>query len=164
MAGTSREKHKLLQEYFKKPTIDAVGELYEEKNLSSIEISEKIKNEVGIYLTPRSIQRYIKKLGVGRNMSQARNLAIKKGRMDYSPLHKPIKADEYRKGISLKIRYAVLKRDNFRCILCGRDGKDDYLVIDHIIPVVKGGTNDPNNLRVLCRACNHGKMIYEREK
>jgi 5-methylcytosine-specific restriction endonuclease McrA len=29
--------------------------------------------------------------------------------------------------------------------------------IDHIIPVSRGGTNDVDNLRLLCRSCNSKK-------
>lgn len=29
--------------------------------------------------------------------------------------------------------------------------------IDHIVPVAKGGTDDPENLRVICNCCNSGK-------
>ncbi len=31
------------------------------------------------------------------------------------------------------------------------------LTADHIIPVVRGGTNDPSNYRVLCRSCNSSR-------
>jgi len=37
--------------------------------------------------------------------------------------------------------------------------------VDHIIPVVKGGTNDPENLVSACEPCNqgkHAKLIEER--
>ncbi|OGY50090.1 MAG: hypothetical protein A3J65_04235 [Candidatus Buchananbacteria bacterium RIFCSPHIGHO2_02_FULL_45_11b] len=63
--------------------------------------------------------------------------------------------------MTLKIRYQVLKRDNFKCVLCGNDAKNTLLVIDHKIPVAGGGTNDFDNLRTLCRECNHGKAILE---
>lgn len=40
------------------------------------------------------------------------------------------------------------------CELCG---STDDLTRDHIIPISKGGTNDPSNLRILCRPCNSAK-------
>jgi len=61
------------------------------------------------------------------------------------------------------VRYEVLKRANKRCELCKvSEGDSLYeerlpLHIDHIIPRSKGGSNDIENLQVLCRACNQGK-------
>jgi hypothetical protein len=58
------------------------------------------------------------------------------------------------------LRYLILQRDNHRCQLCGRSPSTDpdtILEIDHIHPVAKGGTDDPKNLRTLCRPCNRGK-------
>src|SRR5437763_6397359 len=37
------------------------------------------------------------------------------------------------------------------CELCGNE---DNLVIDHIIPLSRGGSNDLDNLRTLCNSCN----------
>ncbi|THA43278.1 HNH endonuclease [Streptomyces sp. A1136] len=31
------------------------------------------------------------------------------------------------------------------------------LTVDHIVPRSKGGSDQPDNLRVLCRACNSSK-------
>jgi hypothetical protein len=65
-----------------------------------------------------------------------------------------------RKTIPLNVRWAVLKRDNYTCMKCGRSpGKDKTteLEIDHIISVAKNGTNDVGNLQTLCRECNQGK-------
>lgn len=57
-----------------------------------------------------------------------------------------------------KLRYAILKRDGFRCKLCGRTADDGVkLHVDHITPVSKGGETVPSNLRTLCEACNLGK-------
>ena len=57
------------------------------------------------------------------------------------------------------LRYDVLKRDNFRCQICGRSSDDDNvkLHVDHIIPVSKGGKTELSNLRTLCQDCNLGK-------
>ena len=49
-------------------------------------------------------------------------------------------------------------------VLCGNTPKESRLVIDYIIPVVDGGTNDFLNLRTLCFDCNQGKMISEERK
>lgn len=56
------------------------------------------------------------------------------------------------------MRYDVLKRDGFRCVLCGMSSKDGAVLhVDHIIPVSKGGKSVMSNLRTLCEKCNIGK-------
>ena len=56
------------------------------------------------------------------------------------------------------MRYDILKRDGFRCVLCGASAKDGAkLHVDHIFPVSKGGKTEPDNLRTLCESCNRGK-------
>lgn len=60
--------------------------------------------------------------------------------------------------VSDSLRYDVMKRDGFRCVLCGRDVSDGIkLHVDHIIPVSKGGLSTMENLRTLCEDCNRGK-------
>lgn len=56
-----------------------------------------------------------------------------------------------------KLRYQILKRDNFTCVLCGKRAPEVDLEVDHIIPKVQGGKDLPDNLRSTCSACNHGK-------
>ncbi len=56
------------------------------------------------------------------------------------------------------LRYNVLRRDKFRCQICGATAKDGAeLEIDHIIPVSKGGKTVMGNLQTLCKRCNRGK-------
>ena len=45
------------------------------------------------------------------------------------------------------------------CTYCGSTSD---LTTDHIIPTSKGGTNDYENLQVLCRGCNTGKANAQR--
>ena len=62
--------------------------------------------------------------------------------------------------ISLALRYKVLCRDRFRCVICGRSPAKDPSVelhVDHIHPWSKGGQNAEENLRTLCFDCNLGK-------
>ena len=62
--------------------------------------------------------------------------------------------------IPLALRYFILKRDNFRCVLDGRSPASEpglILHVDHIVPWVKGGPTVASNLRTLCSHCNLGK-------
>ena len=62
-----------------------------------------------------------------------------------------------RKAMSKSLRFSVFERDGFTCQYCGEQPPSVVLHIDHILPVSKGGTNDPENLRTSCAACNGGK-------
>ena len=57
------------------------------------------------------------------------------------------------------LRYDVMKRDGFKCVLCGASAQRDgvKLHVDHIKPVSKGGKTELSNLRTLCERCNFGK-------
>ena len=63
---------------------------------------------------------------------------------------------EYQRRIMTdSLRYDIMKRDGFHCVLCGRGAEDGVkLHVDHIIPVSKGGKTVPENLRTLCENCN----------
>ena len=59
-----------------------------------------------------------------------------------------------RQILTLKLRYKILKRDGFKCILC----QSNHLIeIDHIVPISSGGKTIEENLRTLCFKCNRGK-------
>jgi 5-methylcytosine-specific restriction endonuclease McrA len=59
--------------------------------------------------------------------------------------------------IPASVRVAVLHRDGYKCVFCGRSAKQVQLEVDHIVPFSKGGSNDPSNLQTLCFDCNRGK-------
>lgn len=59
-----------------------------------------------------------------------------------------------RRCIPERVRALVLASGGRRCASCGATSR---LSIDHITPVVRGGTNDPSNLQVLCVPCNSSK-------
>lgn len=65
---------------------------------------------------------------------------------------------------SLRLRFKVLKRDNFSCIQCGASpakNQNTILHIDHIKPWSKGGETEISNLQTLCERCNLGKSNLE---
>lgn len=67
-----------------------------------------------------------------------------------------------RGGMTLSLRWEILSRDNFACTYCfASPSLDNPLHVDHVVPVARGGTNDPSNLRTACFRCNMGKGVTE---
>lgn len=62
-----------------------------------------------------------------------------------------------RKNISQRLRFEVLRRDNFRCVYCGATAETAQLVVDHIEPYSRGGADDATNFATACHGCNAGK-------
>jgi 5-methylcytosine-specific restriction endonuclease McrA len=55
---------------------------------------------------------------------------------------------------------ALCKKYNNTCLCCGRN--DVKLTLDHVVPLVKGGTNTIDNAQPLCQSCNskkHARII-----
>jgi 5-methylcytosine-specific restriction endonuclease McrA len=61
------------------------------------------------------------------------------------------------RSISKSLRFAVLRRDDFSCIYCGRRPPEVILHVDHVKPWSKGGPTELSNLRTACSTCNIGK-------
>jgi hypothetical protein len=56
------------------------------------------------------------------------------------------------------LRMEILRRDGFRCKLCGASATDGVaLHVDHVTPVSRGGQTTRQNLQTLCEPCNLGK-------
>lgn len=63
-----------------------------------------------------------------------------------------------RAAMTNSLRYDIMRRDGFRCQICGSTASDGVkLHVDHIVPVSRGGKTEPSNLRTLCDRCNFGK-------
>lgn len=72
-----------------------------------------------------------------------------------------LKYRERRKSIGLpcisdysKHRPALIRRDGECCVYCRSKEK---LVVDHMVPIALGGTDDEDNLALACKSCNSGK-------
>lgn len=62
-----------------------------------------------------------------------------------------------RKPVPRRVRFEVLRRDGYICRYCGAQAPDVKLTVDHVIPTVLGGSDDPSNLVTACQPCNAGK-------
>jgi predicted restriction endonuclease len=136
----------LIMEYFKKhpnedlkhgPIVDRVTEQY-----------LKTHSE-----PPRDPWRAIRKL-----YQEGKLIKIKKGVYRYDP--------ENVKNVELfdftpDVKEAIFKRDNYRCVVCGRGRQDGVeICADHIRPKDKGGDNSIDNGQTLCMEHNLIKKNY----
>jgi 5-methylcytosine-specific restriction endonuclease McrA len=58
--------------------------------------------------------------------------------------------------------FIILKQQNYNCAICKKlfpqKENGDYIYsIDHIVPISKFGTNNHDNLQLLCKSCNSSK-------
>jgi hypothetical protein len=110
---------------------------------------------------------YIKRFGTwNKTLAAFVDRANADVQVEQSNSAKPVKANssqikkEYRRDIPLGLRFKVLRRDSFKCVLCGDNpprNLDCVLHVDHIVPWSKGGSTTYDNLRTLCAVCNLGR-------
>ena len=66
-----------------------------------------------------------------------------------------------RRGAIGKVKYSdwvdLCNKYENKCLCCG--SKKDKLTIDHVIPLILGGTNTIENIQPLCGSCNSKKGI-----
>ena len=68
------------------------------------------------------------------------------------------------RNINWRLRFIVMRRDNFKCIACGRSPATDPTItldVDHIKAWSRGGPTVLENLQTLCTKCNVGKSDLE---
>lgn len=125
---------------------DKIIELYKQNNSS-----QEIKDILGLTVTVRSIQRFIKSYGITRTVGDAYRLAVSKGRVVWAyKLER-----KHRTKLSPFLRYKVLERDGYKCVKCGDTRDNTILEIDHINNIPDD--NREENLQTLCHDCNFGK-------
>ena len=65
----------------------------------------------------------------------------------------------FKRAPSKTLRMRILKRDNYRCRICGRrpdDNVDIELHVHHVRPWGEGGLTEEENLITLCSTCHKG--------
>ncbi len=73
---------------------------------------------------------------------------------------KPTERRAWPKGL----KQELMRRQNNTCVYCGNRRTARNFEIDHIVPVVRGGSNDKSNLQVICAPCNQRKGIQTDEE
>ena len=63
---------------------------------------------------------------------------------------------KHKRNVSELSKKIVASRQKWRCKKC-KELLDFTYEIDHVVPLYKGGSNELNNLRALCRNC-HGRI------
>ena len=66
---------------------------------------------------------------------------------------RPTKRVSWPKGL----KQSLMKRQGNTCVYCGHRRIARSMDIDHMVPVVRGGSNDMDNLQVICSPCNQRK-------
>lgn len=82
-----------------------------------------------------------------------------------------------RRNLPKNVRDAILQHDDYKCCECGvdvipekqdrYDSRDNLAEIDHVIALADGGSDEPENMRTLCKKCNRrkqGRELAERNR
>ena len=59
-----------------------------------------------------------------------------------------------------ELRSAIYARDSYECANCLVNGPNVEFHAHHIVPLGAGGTNNPSNLKTLCRSCHEKIHSY----
>jgi hypothetical protein len=76
----------------------------------------------------------------------------------------PVTRHKTSRTINWRLRFIVMRRDNFKCKNCGRSPATDpsiILHVDHVKAWANGGETVLENLQTLCSKCNIGKSDLE---
>lgn len=83
-------------------------------------------------------------------------------RWKVGPHRHPVARLGEREPIPWFLRLSILRRDDYRCKICGsRDESGATLELDHCLPWSAGGPDDSDNLRTLCRPCNQRRSNFD---
>lgn len=100
----------------------------------------------------KALEKFVAYINNEENVSSEE--AIKNFEIEPSTRHKTSRT------INWRLRFIVMRRDNFKCKNCGRSPATDpniILHVDHIKAWANGGETVLENLQTLCSKCNIGK-------
>ena len=97
----------------------------------------------------KALERFVKHVNDEQDISSED--AIKNLRVEPATKHKTTRS------INWRLRFLVMRRDNFKCKSCGRSPATDQnivLHVDHVKAWANGGETIFENLQTLCSVCN----------
>lgn len=104
----------------------------------------------------KALEKFVAYINNEENISSEE--AIQKLKIEPSTRHKT------KRNINWRLRFVVMRRDNFKCKKCGRSPATDpqiILHVDHKKAWANGGETVLENLETLCSKCNIGKSNLE---
>jgi 5-methylcytosine-specific restriction enzyme A len=72
--------------------------------------------------------------------------------------------EHYRTSDWLAKRQRILVRDAYTCAVCGLVVSGRRAHVDHIVPLEQAGTDEDDNLQVLCDQCHGRKTRGEQRR
>jgi hypothetical protein len=107
----------------------------------------------------RALQAFVERVNdVSSNADVAENEPMPNASVESRRM--PLRDERGPRDAPLGLRFKVLSRDKFRCMLCGDNPPQNpncILHVDHILPWSRGGATTEENLRTLCAHCNIGR-------
>jgi len=133
---------------------------FEEKRIKNIyfnfnECNLFLTADSNIDLTWRTVYKYCNKVGIEFKNQSFQSVVRARREEFFNANHKRIK-------FSKQQRQEILN-NQICCQHCGTELKYKEMQIDHITPLSAGGSNDLDNLQVLCRGCHFVKSKDEQE-
>ena len=132
---------------YRKEDVDFILKNYKEATMTVENMAKKFN------VTPRTIQRLVKKYGLSRTIAEANKVTAKL--KNYDALRVPEHLKAGRNILKKSIRYELIKSHPWCTVCGGRAETGHVLEVDHIDG--DATNNNPKNLQVLCRDCNRGK-------
>lgn len=131
----------------------------EDRACENVKLKPRLKIHIFLsakYVSPKGKNTYEKHKEFSYDKIQLMYYRAKRSKMLKTELEEQKKKERTKMTDSL--RYDILKRDDYRCQICGVTAKEGAkLHVDHIKPISKGGLTVPDNLQTLCDRCNLGK-------
>jgi Homing endonuclease associated repeat/HNH endonuclease len=127
------------------------------------------RDQINSQMSKFSSKTYERKFGSWRKALESFIKWANEGEMETVPpkLDNEIKKHKTSRNINYRLRFLVMRRDNFKCKITGKSPATDpnvILEVDHIISWDKGGETVIENLQTLAKEINIGKSnldMYE---